>query len=337
MSNISKEALSILTQSSVCSQTNTVTLPTGELQRKIYEEVDDVLTRIGGKWNRKQKAHLFPYNPAPLFYAVIASRELPPKNPTAFFPTPDSVVRSMVEASGIMPYYTGLKILEPSAGTGAIAKYLRGYSESNDWQIDCCEVLPVNKQALVNEGFTIVAEDCLQHKPNFLYDAVLMNPPFGIDGNPTVYIDHIYHAWSLLKPNGHFAAIVPTGWITASNNKKVKAFRDFVANNLSYEEIGTGAFKDSGTIVNTGLIYGERSDNWRTKPYNGWNSYHAWNTCLWIDNVQSLYFTAIKQQSLADFTKWIPEVERELWRENIPVALTEDDVKAIWNYYALQD
>lgn len=339
MPRISAEAISILTQSSVSSESNTVTLPTVELPRKLYEEVDDVLTRIGGKWDKKLKAHLFPYNPAPLFNAVLASEELPPKNPTAFFPTPDSVVSSLITLTDLEYLPTQARILEPSAGTGAIARRIRDLGKDEQWTIDCCEILPVNKQALINDGFNVVAEDFAELKDAVPYDAILMNPPFGVDGNPTIFIDHIYHAWSLLKRNGRFAAVVPTGWITASTNKKILAFRNFVADYMQFEEVGSGAFKDSGTMVNTAIVYGDTAESsWKQEQYNGWPSYHAWHVSLWMDNDYDMY-TRMRQgkNNRATFDSLLQESQRNMWKQYIPVRLTEVDVDDLWKHYSEEE
>ena len=34
-------------------------LPPGQLDRKVYEQVDKVLRALGGKWNRSARGHLF--------------------------------------------------------------------------------------------------------------------------------------------------------------------------------------------------------------------------------------------------------------------------------------
>ena len=42
-------------------------ITSGQLDRSLYEEVNEVLVRLGGKWKGgRTKAHLFPYDPRPL-------------------------------------------------------------------------------------------------------------------------------------------------------------------------------------------------------------------------------------------------------------------------------
>jgi hypothetical protein len=38
-------------------------LPPKQLERKLYESVNKALVALGGKWNKKAKAHLFDHNP----------------------------------------------------------------------------------------------------------------------------------------------------------------------------------------------------------------------------------------------------------------------------------
>jgi hypothetical protein len=333
---ISDNALDVLRQCITDSDLNTVTIPTsvGTLDRKLYEEVDVVLSAIGGKWNRSKKAHLYPYNPAPLLGGVIASGIQPNRNPTAFFPTPASVVKIMVEEGGI---FEGCRILEPSAGTGAICKAVRDYAAEIgiDVTVHCCEVLDVNRAALQAQGFEIVAEDFMKYEPDEPYDCVLMNPPFSLPGDTTAYATHIEHAWSLLCDFGKLVAITPAGWLYGST-KRLTAFRDWACDNMSYEELGSGTFKDSGTMVNTILMYGEKEPlPWRTKPYNGWPSYHAWHAGLWMDNDRETYEKRVGQVKCREqFVELCREVERQMvQREHCPCLLHDEDIDALWRHY----
>jgi len=290
---------------------------------------------IGGKWVKKLKAHQFPYDPAPLFNAVLESKELPPKNPTAFYPTPKAVVDLMIDAVDLQCRWDETRILEPSAGTGAIVRAANNLKAEleREWKVDCCEILGVNRTALMNEGFNLVGDDFLSYNPADLYDVILMNPPFSLEGDKTAYITHVEHAWKLLEERGSFAAIVPGGWLYGST-KKLSDFREFVCDSLDFEEIGSGAFKESGTMVNTFLIYGNKmNENWRTEPYNGWCSHHAWNAGLWIDNDFELYQRVQRIKDREAFNQFCDDVVRKLLRDHLPCVLRSVDRDALWNYY----
>ena len=333
---LSSEALNILSVCESDSTAQTVTIPksVGQLDRGLYEQVDDVLTRLGGKWVRKSKVHQFPYDPAPLLAAVLESKELPPKNPTAFFPTPAPVIDRMLEALD-MAWRAEARILEPSAGTGAICKALKHMAceNKNDWQIECCEVLPINRAALTSSGFKLVADDFMAYKPKFKYDVIVMNPPFSVDGHKDCYVDHVYHAWQMLSDRGCLAAIVPPGWLYGGTSK-MRNFREFVCDTFEIEEIGAGAFKDSGTGVNTYLIYAHKHDEkWRTQEYNGWVSHHAWSASLWMDNDRECYEAAHRAANRSQFESVAQDAVRKLLKQSIPLVLREKDIDELWTYY----
>ena len=149
-----------------------------QLERKLYKKVNEALERIGGKWNRKAKAHLFEDDPRALFAWMIETGEQPPKNPTSYFPTSDAIAARMAEA---IPA-SARRILEPSAGTGSIARAIREYCERQQIiaPLDCCEIVQKFQDKLQDQGFTLVTSDFLQYNPQCRYDAILMNSTFFI-------------------------------------------------------------------------------------------------------------------------------------------------------------
>jgi len=154
---------------------------------------------------------------------------------------------------------------------GEIASVIRlaAQEEGVSWNLDCCEFLDVNHPSLVSQGFNVVAREFMDYRPEEQYDVILMNPPFSLEGSPRAYIDHVMHAWSMLRKGGRFAAIVPGGWKYAQD-KRASEFREFVCDQLCFEELGRGEFRESGAMVRAFLIYGEKLPIlWRTKPYLG--------------------------------------------------------------------
>lgn len=298
MPSIDADALEVLALAT-CENQN-LYLPKIELERDLYERVNEVIVRLGGKWKRgKKPAHVFAfYDPAPLLAAVVASGEMPPKNPTAFFPTPAPVIElmlSMMRDLDPIPYRA--RILEPSAGTGAIADAVKAFADRKnaeyeewgledrwEWTLDCCEVLHVNRAVLSAKGHSLVGDDFMAWNPGEVYDAVVMNPPFSLDGDPLAYITHILHAWSLLKPGGVLGAVVPLGY-TYRTDKKSQAFLDLVCEYGEWEEVEGGAFKESGTMIPTTVVALEKCDtSWRLQPRNGHLNWHVWEFGLHADN-----------------------------------------------------
>lgn len=254
-----------------------VRLPPEQLERGFYEAVNDVLVRLGGKWNGRKRLHLFPYDVTAAYHAVLSTGILPPKNPTAFFPTPAPLVDDMLRLAELNDQFT---VLEPSAGTGAIADAVRATGAA----VHCCEVLDLNRAALTAKGHQIVGGDFLAYNPGPTYDAVLMNPPFSLDGDKLAYITHIEHAWTLLKSGGVLVAIAPPGF-TFRQDKRSQDFLQFVNEHGEWTRNPPGAFKESGTGIETVLIYARKSDQgWRRGPYHGFSSWHAWAGALWAEN-----------------------------------------------------
>lgn len=80
---------------------------------------------------------------------------------------------------------TTMRVLEPSAGRGALAVKLRERVR----RVTCCEVDVGNADYLMNQGFGTWRRDFLELEPS-AFDLVVMNPPF--EGGQTER--HILHA-----------------------------------------------------------------------------------------------------------------------------------------------
>lgn len=301
-----------------------VKLPPTPLDRAIYDEVNEVLVRLGGKWKTNRKAHIFDfYDPAPLLAAVQASGLMPPKNPTAFFPTPKPLVADMLRVAEVAGLHSRLthdrrkaRILEPSAGTGAIADAV---CVACDAEIDCCEVLDLNRAVLESKGHVVVADDFLSWNPGAVYDAIVMNPPFSLPGDKQAWLTHLLHAWSLLKDGGRLVCIAPAG-ARFRSDARLEAARDLILQYGGIDDIPAGTFKESGTGVATAFLWMNRtSQAWRDEEYQGWANYHQWLLFLHIDNTRESTdaFQALIDQHapdndmLAFLTKIVREV-REL-------------------------
>lgn len=59
---IPENVLAVLSRCSI--QGTLLTLPEGQLDRKLYVAVNKVLEGLGGKWDRKAKAHVFDHEPS---------------------------------------------------------------------------------------------------------------------------------------------------------------------------------------------------------------------------------------------------------------------------------
>lgn len=265
-----------------------------ELDRNDYEEVNKILTRLQGKWNKKRKAHLFAFKPKPLVMAVIKSGKLPEKNPTAFFPTPAAAGMEVMRMADLV--FNGelitfpenrCNVLEPSAGHGALAKLAR--QALPNATIDTVEFLEINQQVLRDEGFDPFCGDFMEFNTDYKkkYRYIFMNPPFSLKGDTTAYITHILHAHKMLDDYGQLVAIVPPGFMK-NKTKKEMDFYNMVLELGTLVDLPAESFKESGTTIDTVIVEMGKS-SWKAKPRDGYTSHFAYELRLVIDSEYELH------------------------------------------------
>lgn len=220
-----------------------VRLPNRKLDRKLYQEVNAFLEEIGGQWNRHRKAHVFTADPTDAIDLACDSGEfINARKDLSYFATPDELAARLVAEAEIEP---NSSVLEPSAGTGSIAKQVIHFTQA----LTCVEIHAPFRKILRELGFTVADE------PDFLkysggpFDRICMNPPFarGTD------LKHVMHAWGLLKPSGRLVAIMDSG-IRHRSNKASAAFRELVAAHGTMENLEAGSFEEAGTKVGTVMV-----------------------------------------------------------------------------------
>ena len=221
----------------------------GMLGRNMYTQVNKVLEAAGGKWNRKAKAHIFDGDAATRIDQIIMTGEVDvPKDDFNFFETPPPVVERLLELAGIEP---GMRVLEPSAGKGAIAFPC---AEAGG-DVDCIESMKALYEFLMNhprrKALGIIEhQDFLRVEPLNIYDRVVMNPPFMKQSD----ITHVLHALQFLRRGGLLVAVMSAG-VAFRENRKTVDFRNIVcAHEGLIEPMAPGAFKSSGTMVSTVIV-----------------------------------------------------------------------------------
>jgi len=247
MSNLSTNVLSILSASRI--EGNKVFLPDIQLDRKSYQDVNKVFDALGGKWSKKDKAHLFNDDPTEQLEEVILlgriERKKNPLKELGFFPTPDDLARYVVSQADINHDQF---ILEPSAGSGQLLKALN--VTDKDIHTACYEINPDMKEGLEVLADEVNICDFMLANPEPKYDRVVMNPPFN---KARADIHHVLHAFKFLKPGGRLVAIMPSG-VRFRDDKLTNEFRALVHSNGAIEDLPEGSFKESGTQVNTVLV-----------------------------------------------------------------------------------
>ena len=159
-----------------------------------------------------------------------------------FFPTPKPLANRMVEMADIEP---GMKVLEPSAGKGDIAQSIQ--DAHPDAEVTAVEVSGKLREIIKAKGLNLSEDrDFLEHEGE--YDRIVMNPPFSKNKD----VEHVRHAYSLLKPGGKIIAIVSEHPFFA-NDKVSKEFREWFEEVGVFDEKMEGAFQGPDAFRKTGV------------------------------------------------------------------------------------
>lgn len=239
---VNEDILTILSQGTV--EENKFIINSGQLDRKTYTTLDKALKAMGGKWNRSQKAHIFPEDPSELIDQAVLTRTITDtKTEFQEFFTPSDVVDILIDKAQIDPNH---KCLEPSAGNGAIASAIKDCGVST---VEVCEIQEKHRETLLDMGFLVVGADFLNYCPGEVYDRIVANPPF----TKCQDLDHVSHMLDCLKPGGIIVSVMSPG-ITFRDSKKFRSFWDKVEDQCDthcVDNLPEGSFKSSGTMVNT--------------------------------------------------------------------------------------
>ena len=105
-----------------------------------------------------------------------------------FYPTPNEVISQMLLGEDVM----GKVVLEPSAGSGNIVKFLK---RNGVREVIACEK-DAHCRMLLNGLCNIIADDFLTVTPEQVshVNYIVMNPPFSRGA------EHILHAWEIAPP-----------------------------------------------------------------------------------------------------------------------------------------
>ena len=168
-----------------------------------------------------------------------------------FFPTPANLANEVAELAQIDE---GHKVLEPSAGNGLLADAANELGA----EVDAVEMAGDLREILQEKGYNLIGHDFMSVPADPVYDRVLMNPPFSNDQD----IQHVSHAYKMLKPGGRLVAIV-SSMAGDRQNKRNKAFREWL-DELDAEEqsVAANAFTSSlnPTGVNTKILVIDKPD-----------------------------------------------------------------------------
>lgn len=134
-----------------------------------------------------------------------------------FYPTPESVINTMLLGEDIL----GKTILEPSAGSGNIVKWLK---KNGAGEVIACEKEKYLQKLLVGEC-NLLAEDFLSVKAEQVshIDYIVMNPPFS-NG-----VKHIKHAFDIAPAGCTIIALCNTSNLENSYSSERQELHELIA------------------------------------------------------------------------------------------------------------
>ena len=222
----------------------------GQLDRNDYVAVNKILEALGGKWNRKEKAHIFESDPSEAIADVVSTGEYTDeKKKFQFYETPDSLADTLADHFDLG---SDTRILEPSAGRGALIRAAIR-SGGHAFMVNAVEINKKHHDELTGIGCSVHVCDFLELAPEALelpFDAILMNPPFTRSQD----IRHVRHAYGFLADRGRLGAIMSPGW-TYREDRTALEFREWLDDvEHGWQSLPDGSFKSSGTAVRSILL-----------------------------------------------------------------------------------
>lgn len=147
-----------------------------------------------------------------------------PNDSKDYYPTPPALAAELLaglKIDGHSIEYAGGPILEPSAGSGDLARAIEKaagiaynsngtrdkYRPGNDYllealQLDCIEQSAALRATLKENGFRVIHDDFLTFTPRAHYKAIIMNPPFSEGAR------HLLHALHIMERGGEVRCIL---------------------------------------------------------------------------------------------------------------------------------
>lgn len=226
-----------------------------QLDRAMYEKVNKALVAIGGKWDRRAKAHVFVGDASSLIDLAITTGEVQTHNDVGHFPTPAKLAKDLVAMAKVQ---SGHRVLEPSAGTGRIVDAALAIEGVHVFAVERDVArrkhLSERSEAMGHAGRLHVGEcdDFMAYPATGGFDRVVMNPPFCRVGAGD-HIDHVQKALSLLNHGGVMVSVLPAS-IEFRRDRRHTGFRDWCLERGEISSLPDGSFKESGTDVNAVIV-----------------------------------------------------------------------------------
>ena len=197
-----------------------------------------------------------------------------PNDSKDYYPTPPALAAELLadlKIDGHSIEYAGGPILEPSAGSGDLARAIEKaadihynsdgtrddyYSTGNKYrldalQLDCIEQSAALRATLKENGFRVIHDDFLTFTPRAHYKAIIMNPPFSEGAR------HLLHALHIMERGGEVRCILNAETIRnpcTNERKELAALLAKYNARITYKQ---GAFTHAArkTSVEVALVF----------------------------------------------------------------------------------
>lgn len=183
----------------------------------------------------------FEYESVP--FVDFEVEELKQNKIPGFFPTPFEALDFIVDEFDL-EIEKNSKVLEPSAGVGNIAKYLKDKFNAD---VECVEYNYTLRNYLERNGFNVVGDDINNLSGDKKYDYIFMNPPFEKKQD----ILHTTKCFNEHLNSGGILISIMSGSTMQNSHKINQQFKDMVYENGRYCQLPDKSFKESGTLVST--------------------------------------------------------------------------------------
>ena len=198
-----------------------------------------------------------------------------------YYPTPEPLGYMMNQWGWIGE---GDSVLEPSAGHGAIARYVP--RENPLTAVEPSQSL-FSKLQIKAGGNGRKFENDVFENYNVVnkHDVVLMNPPFGTGGRMAV--DHVAKAFQHLEEGGRIVAIIPRG----STDKKFDKWYEEQKNAVLTAEIGLPdiTFERAGTSVNCRVVVIDKVTNKSLRSDAASRAVHLDLSSMHFDKIEDFF------------------------------------------------
>lgn len=221
--------------------------PKKELSNAEYDSIKPYMERLGAHWRERIKG--FVINKVEKIHDED-EEWVKWKEENQFFGTPKKVANRVVELAEI---HNGCVVLEPSAGDGKLLDAIPSNIDVKEYAVE-----PTNRnfEILQEKGYHAVRvtfEDFYEeiaHKNELSIDRIIMNPPFSGQRD----IIHTMMAYNLLHRGGIIVSVVSENSLYYKTDK-TEMFNKFLKETGAIiEHVEYGAFKESGTTVDTVII-----------------------------------------------------------------------------------